>query len=55
MHVVVCYVNQRIIGLPSDFSATSDLYINIYVEIIQVDYFFYFFEGYLLITYTNLS
>lgn len=30
MHVVICYVNQRIIGLLSDFSAVSDLYNNIY-------------------------
>lgn len=54
MHVVICYVNQRIIGLPSDCCAVSDLYNNIYTNN-TIMLFFYFFKGYPLITYTNKS
>lgn len=49
MHVVIYYVNQRIIGLLSDFSAVSDLYNNIYTNN-TIMLFVYFFKGYPLIT-----
>lgn len=56
MHVVICYVNQRVIGLLSDFSVVSDLHNNIYINnTIKFGGFFYFFKGCLLITSTNLN
>lgn len=45
MHVVVCYVNQRITGLLSDFSILSDMCNNIPTNntISLIFFFFYFF------------
>jgi len=53
MCLVICSVNQRIIGLLSDFSAVSDL-CNIYTNN-TIMLFFYFFKEYPLITCTNRS